>query len=208
MSADDVTPIPLLASSIRLNAIPQAVAAARLFVRHTLTLWDLEEHVEHAALIMSELATNAVRAASLGTESEAEAEVEETSAEAVIGVQLRAIEASLFVEVYDSTSGAPVRKNPDQDTEGGRGILLVEQLAKQWNFYLPSVGGKIVWAELPLGFSLEPSACIYDRTPLILPPGLRAKYSPDEHQARRALLDCLLNTTVLASMATRMTDAT
>jgi anti-sigma regulatory factor (Ser/Thr protein kinase) len=205
MSADDVTPIPLLASSIRLNAIPQAVAAARLFVRHTLTLWDLKEHVETAALIMSELATNAVRA-SLDIESEAKDE--ETTAEAIIGAQLRAIDASLFVEVYDSTSGAPVRKNPDQDTEGGRGILLVEQLAKQWNTYHPSVGGKIVWAELPLGFPLEPSACVYERTPLVLPRGLRAKYSPDEHQARRALLDCLLNTTLSATTMMRMTDAT
>ncbi len=207
MSADDVTPIPLLASSIRLNAMPLAVAAARLFVRHTLKLWELEEHTETVALIMSELATNAVRA-SLDTGSEAEAEVEETSAEVVIGVQLRAIDASLFVEVWDRTNAAPVRKNPDQDTEGGRGILLVEQLAKQWSVYRPSVGGKIVWAELPLGFPLEPSACTYEHTPLILPPGLRAKYSPDEHQARRALLDCLLNTTILADMAARMTDAT
>ena len=205
MSADDVTPIPLLASSIRLNAIHPAVAAARLFVRHTLMLWGLEEHVENAALIMSELATNAVRAS---LDAESEAKVEETTDEAVIGAQLRAIDASLFVEVWDRTNGAPVRKNPDQDTEGGRGILLVEQLAKQWNVYRPSVGGKIVWAELPIGFPLEPSACAYEHTPLVLPRGLRATYSPDEHQARRALLDCLLNTTILADMAARMTDAT
>lgn len=148
MSAADVTPIPLLASSVRLNAIPQAVAATRLFVRHTLTLWDLEEHVETVALIMSELATNAV----LASITDAQAGTEETTDEVVIGAQIRAIEASLFVEVYDRTSAAPVRRNPDQDAEGGRGLLLVDVLAKQWNVYRPSVGGKIVWAELPLGF--------------------------------------------------------
>ncbi|WP_406391350.1 ATP-binding protein [Streptomyces sp. NBC_00882] len=203
MSADDVTPIPLLASSVRLNAIPQAVAATRLFVRHTLTLWSLEEHVETVALIMSELATNAV----LASITDAQAMTEGISKDAVVGAQLRAIEASLFVEVYDRTSAVPVRRNPDQDAEGGRGLLLVDVLAKQWNVYRPSVGGKIVWAELPLGFPLEPSACTYEHTPLILPRGLRATYSEDEHQARRALLDRLLTTTILADTAARMTDA-
>ncbi|MFF5363174.1 ATP-binding protein [Streptomyces scabiei] len=204
MSTDDVTPIPLLASSVRLNAIPQAVAAARLFVRHTLTLWSLEEHVETVALIMSELATNAVQASII---TDAQAMAQGISKDAVVGAQLRAVEASLFVEVYDRTSAVPVRRNPNQDAEGGRGLLLVDVLAKQWNVYRPSVGGKIVWAELPLGFPLEPSACTYEHTPLILPRGLRAKYSEDEHQARRALLDRLLTTTILADMAARMTDA-
>ncbi|MGW3287543.1 ATP-binding protein [Streptomyces sp. NPDC001002] len=205
MSADDVTPIPLLTSSIRLNAIPQAVAAARLFVRHNLRLWELEEHVETATLIMSELATNAVRAS---TASAPQMMTEETTDELVIGAQLRAIEASLFVEVWDRTSATPVRKDPDQDTEGGRGLLLVDAVAKQWNIYRPSAGGKIVWAELPLGFALEPSTCIYERTPLILPQGLRAKHSPTEHQARRALLDSLLSTTLSTTPMMRMTDAT
>ena len=200
MSADDVTPIPLLASSIRLNAIPQAVAATRLFVRHNLTLWSLEEHVETVALIMSELATNAVMAS--------HANNPQATDKLVIGAQLRAIEASLFVEVYDRTSAAPVRRNPDQDAEGGRGLLLVDVLAKQWNVYRPSVGGKIVWAELPLGFALQPANCVYEHVPLLLPQGLRAKYSPAEHQARRALLDSLLSTTLSGATMMRMTDAT
>ncbi|WP_405861081.1 ATP-binding protein [Streptomyces sp. NBC_01515] len=200
MSANDVTPIPLLASSIRLNAIPQAVAAARLFVQHNLTLWQLEEHVETATLIMSELATNAVRASN---ESDPQA-----TDKLVIGGQLRAIETSLFVEVWDRTSTTPVRKDPDQDAEGGRGLLLVDAVAKQWNIYHPSIGGKIVWAELPLGFALEPSNCVYEHVPLLLPQGLRARYSSSEHQARRALLDSLLNTTLSANTMMRMTDAT
>ncbi|WP_405970879.1 ATP-binding protein [Streptomyces sp. NBC_00988] len=204
MSADDVTPIPLLASSVRLNAVPQAVAATRLFVRHTLTLWDLEEHVETVALIMSELATNAV----LASITDAQARMEETTDEVVIGAQIRAIEASLFVEVYDRTSAVPVRRNPDQDAEGGRGLLLVDVLAKQWNVYRPSVGGKIVWAELPLGFALEPFHCHYEHMPLLLPQGLRAKHGPAENLVRRALLDCLLKTTLQANAAMRMTDAT
>ncbi|WP_159766054.1 ATP-binding protein [Streptomyces sp. HM190] len=200
MSADDLTPIPLLASSIRLNAIPQAVAAARLFVRHNLRLWQLEEHVETATLIMSELATNAVRASN-------ESDPQPTD-DVVIGGQLRAIETSLFVEVWDRTSTTPVRKDPDQGAEGGRGLLLVDAVAKQWNIYHPSVGGKIVWAELPLGFALEPSNCVYEHAPLLLPQGLRAKYSSAEHQARRALLDSLLSTTLSANTMMRMTDAT
>ncbi|MEW2424550.1 ATP-binding protein [Streptomyces nigra] len=202
MSADDVTPIPLLAASIRLNAVPQAVAATRLFVRHNLTLWNLEEHLETVTLIMSELATNAVRASI----TDAQATNEGTS-NAVIGAQLCAVEASLFVEVYDRTNALPVRSHPDQDTEGGRGLLLVDVLAKQWSAYRTNVGGKIVWAELPLGSPLEPSDCVHEHTPLVLPRGLRAKYSTDEHQARRAHLDRLMTTSILASTAARMTDA-
>ncbi|MFD5847472.1 ATP-binding protein [Streptomyces chartreusis] len=202
MSTDDVTPIPLLAASIRLNAVPQVVAATRLFARHNLTLWNLEEHVETVMLIMSELATNAVRASITDTQT-----TNEETSNAVIGAQLCAVEASLFVEVYDRTNAAPVRGNPTQDAEGGRGLLLVDVLAKQWNVYRPSVGGKIVWAELPLGFSLRPSDCAYEHTPLILPRGLRAKHSAEEHQVRLALLDRLMTTTILASTAARMTDA-
>lgn len=99
--------------------------------------------METVALIMSELATNAVQASII---TDAQAVAEGISKDAVVGAQLRAVEASLLVEVYDRTSAVPVRRNPDQDTEGGRGLLLVDVLAKQWNVCRPSACGKIVWA--------------------------------------------------------------
>ncbi|WP_262701373.1 MULTISPECIES: ATP-binding protein [Streptomyces] len=147
MSADTVNPIPLYASSLRLTAVPTAVGCSRMFVRHTLKLWQLEDHAETATLVMSELVTNAVKASGI---TEPEPKSWQITAEHVIGIQLRAIEASLYVEVWDRTDAAPVRKNPDLETEGGRGLLLVEQLAKRWDVYRPRVGGKVVWAECAL----------------------------------------------------------
>ncbi|MHB9864196.1 ATP-binding protein [Streptomyces sp. YIM S03343] len=190
MSADTVNSIPLYASSLRLIAVPTAVGCSRMFVSHTLKLWQLEDHVETAKLIMSELVTNAVKANGI---TEPEPKSWRISAEHVIGVQLRALGASLYVEVWDRTEAAPVRKNPSLEAENGRGLLLVEQFAKRWDVYQPRVGGKVVWAELPLGLPVELRP--FDHVPLILPSGIRASRGPVEDQARTALLDVLLKTT-------------
>ncbi|MER8156286.1 ATP-binding protein [Streptomyces sp. NPDC094472] len=199
MSADAVNPIPLYASSLRLAAVPTAVGCSRMFVGHTLKLWQLEEHAETATLVMSELVTNAVKASGI---AEPEPKSWRIMAEHVIGIQLRAIEASLYVEVWDRTEVTPVRKNPSLEAEGGRGLLLVDQLAKRWDTYRPRVGGKVVWAELPLGLPVDLRPL--EHTPLILPNGIRASRGPVEYQARTALLDVLLKTTVDATLAARM----
>ncbi|GGJ27726.1 ATP-binding protein [Streptomyces brasiliensis] len=199
MSADTVNPIPLYASSLRLTAVPTAVGCSRMFVGHTLKLWQLKDHAETATLVMSELVTNAVKASGI---TEPEPKAWQITAEHVIGIQLRAIEASLYVEVWDRSDQAPVRKNPDLETEGGRGLLLVEQLAKRWNVYRPRVGGKVVWAELPLGVPVELRP--FEHTPPPLPRGIRAMQGPVESQARSALLDVLMTTTVDAMCAARV----
>ena len=41
----------------------------------------------------------------------------------------------------------PVRQDPRQDAEAGRGLLLIEALSEQWGSYaLDGQSGKIVWA--------------------------------------------------------------
>jgi len=173
-----------------------------MFVRHTLMRWQLEAHTDTEALVMSELVTNAVKASGIDHEQSKSWQI--TSAH-VIGVQLRAIEASLYAEVWDRTA-APVRKSPGPDMEGGRGLVLVEEPARRWDVYRPRVGGKVVWAELPLGVSVEPlSSDLSDpaQRPLVLQPGIRAPRGPVEGQARRALLDHLTTTTILADMESR-----
>ncbi|WP_243766182.1 ATP-binding protein [Streptomyces sp. GC420] len=199
MSANAVNPIPLLARSLRLTAVPSAVSVSRMFVGHTLKLWQLEDHTDTAALIMSELVTNAVKASGI---TDTDPKSWQITAEHVIGIRLRAIEASLYVEVWDRTDVAPVRKNPSLEAEGGRGLLLVEQLAKRWDVYRPHVGGKVVWAELPLGLPVELRP--FEHTPLLLPSGIRAPGGPVESQARSALLDVLMTTTVEAMIAARV----
>ncbi|AQA15317.1 MULTISPECIES: ATP-binding protein [Streptomyces] len=201
MSADAVNPIPLLARSLRLTAVPSAVSVSRMFVGHTLKLWQLEDHAETATLTMSELVTNAVKASGI---TEPEPQSWRITAEHVIGIQLRAIEASLYVEVWDRTEVAPVRKNPSFEAEGGRGLLLVEQLAKRWDVYRPRVGGKVVWAELSLGLPVELRP--FEHMPLLLPSGIRASRGPVEDQARTALLDVLLKPTVEAMISAHVDE--
>lgn len=197
--------IPLLAAAIRLTAVPTAVPYARMFVRHTLGRWQLDEHTDTAALIMSELVTNALRASGVDDEQPKACQI---TSEHVIGAQLCAIAASLYVEVWDRAEEAPVRKNPGPDVEGGRGLVLVEGLAKCWDVYRPYVGGKVVWAELPLTVpvvSLPSDLSDPVHRPLVLQPGVRAPHGPVEFQARRALLDRLSTTTILADMEWRGT---
>ncbi|MEH0417269.1 hypothetical protein [Streptomyces sp. B21-083] len=66
---------------------------------------------------MSELVTNAVKASGI---TDPEPKSWQIKAEHVIGIQLRAIEVSLFVEVWDRAEAGPVRKNPDLESEEPR----------------------------------------------------------------------------------------
>ncbi|MEU9388924.1 ATP-binding protein [Streptomyces sp. NPDC048324] len=191
--ADIVTPIPLLAASLRLTAVPTAVGVSRMFVRHTLPRWNIPEQIENATLITSELVTNAITASGL---TDPDWESWQIKAEHVIAIQLRVFDGSLYAEVWDRTPETPVRQNPDFNATSGRGLLLVESLAERWGVYRPHIGGKVVWAELPLGSAAEPPPFDPPHTPLLLPKGTRAKWGPVELQARQALLDRLMVTTL------------
>ncbi|MDX3386801.1 ATP-binding protein [Streptomyces niveiscabiei] len=172
---------PLLVTSARLVASPLAVAVSRLVVRHTLKVWDLDDHTDTAGLAMSELVTNAVKATN--------------DPHGVIGVQLCAVASSLYVEVWDDRADAlPVRKRPESDAEGGRGLLLVDAVAETWGVERPPAGGKVVWAELALGWPLTPPPPGTLHPPLQLPPGSRALRSRTEERAKRALYERVLTT--------------
>jgi anti-sigma regulatory factor (Ser/Thr protein kinase) len=124
-----------------------------MFVRAILARWQLADYIDTATLIMSELVTNAVKTTGL---IDPEPKTWEIKAEHVIGVQLRTAATSLFVEVWDRSTIVPVVQNPDDNAEGGRGLLLIGSEAKQWDVYRPGVGGKVVWAELELAKPAEP----------------------------------------------------
>lgn len=194
MTGDNaVRPDPLLAASLRLVAVPTAVACSRRFVRHTLSRWNLQDHEESATLVMSELVTNAIKAGGL---TEPDPKPWQIKAEHVIAVQLRVLDGSLFVEAWDRTPELPVLQHPGSDATSGRGLLLVESLAERWDVYGPTVGGKVVWAELPLAPSAAPALWNPPHTPFPLPNGIRAPRGPVELQARQALLDHLMVTTL------------
>jgi serine phosphatase RsbU (regulator of sigma subunit)/anti-sigma regulatory factor (Ser/Thr protein kinase) len=110
---------------------PAAVAGARKVAGEQVAAWGLGETAFATELIVSELVTNAIR-----------------YGEAPI--QLRLIrDSTLICEVSDGSSTAPHMRRARVFDEGGRGLLLVAQVAERWGSR-QTPAGKTIWAEQPL----------------------------------------------------------
>ncbi|MQY14342.1 hypothetical protein SRB5_45060 [Streptomyces sp. RB5] len=110
---------------------PGAVAQARKDAMEQLAAWELEELSFVVELVVSELVTNAVRHGSPP-------------------VRLRLIlDRGLLCEVSDTSGTAPYMKRARAYDEGGRGLLLVAQLAQRWGTRYDR-NGKTIWAEVEL----------------------------------------------------------
>ena len=116
----------------------RAPRAARAFAGETLRAWDVRTpDVEAVQLVVSELVTNALRHA---PDSPA------------ITLELLACEGSVQVRVSDSGRGTPERARPPDartDSEGGRGVWIVEAFTEHWGTEPDGRGGKTVWCEVP-----------------------------------------------------------
>lgn len=114
-------------------ADPGAVRAARTAVRNRLSAWNLDGLADVAALLVSELVTNALRHAT-----------------GPIGVRLvrpDAADGVLLVEVSDPLPDPPRERVAALDDESGRGLQLVAHAARRWGTR-PGATGKTVWFEL------------------------------------------------------------
>lgn len=96
------------------------------------------ETVETAALLLSELMTNAVRHGRVAGRE--------------VAARCRVVDAkTLRVEVSDACNALPVVREAGSDDESGRGLALVAALASAWDAEPRPYGiGKTVWCELPL----------------------------------------------------------
>ncbi|MFF0387340.1 SpoIIE family protein phosphatase [Kitasatospora sp. NPDC004615] len=111
---------------------PSEVARARKLATTTLTDWGHEEAAFVTELVVSELVTNAVR---YGLPP--------------IGLRLIRDGGTLICEVSDASSTAPHLRRARTYDEGGRGLLLVAQLCRNWGTrHTPR--GKTIWAEQQL----------------------------------------------------------
>lgn len=110
-----------------------AVGAARRFAAASLTGWGLSELSDDVGLLVSELATNAVR-----------------HARSPFLVYFHHQPGDvLLVGVKDVTQDPPAPQAPGEEDVSGRGLLLVDALSRRWGCdRLPD--GKLVWAELSL----------------------------------------------------------
>lgn len=116
----------------RFEPTPEAARAAREFLRQTLRSWRADTALDEAAVVVSELTTNSARHAASPFEL----------AITVDGSRLR-------LAVRDLNPVPPLRREPDETSESGRGLILVEALSRHWGTeHVPD--GKVVWAELGL----------------------------------------------------------
>jgi anti-sigma regulatory factor (Ser/Thr protein kinase) len=128
-----------LRSHITLGALSSAVPCARLHTRHVVWEWGQKSLAEDAELVVSELATNAVAATQ--------------AIESLHPVRLWLLSdgSKALILMGDPSPHPPRRIDPaETDTDGGRGLLLVEALSCSWGWYF--IHGidvtKVVWAEL------------------------------------------------------------
>lgn len=113
-----------------LDAEPVAASRARRFVAETLVRWGLLDTSDLAAMVVTELVSNAVR-----------------HSKAPIALRLHHTSGRLILEVLDSDDRLPRPIQPAIHDENHRGLFIVESLAQRWGSRA-SPHGKIVWAEL------------------------------------------------------------
>lgn len=120
---------PSAAAQWSLDPRAQAPREARSLARGALAGWGLEELTDIVELLVSEVVTNAVRYAQRP-------------------VTLRLVHTDrLRCEVVDDVPQLPRMRRAGPADEGGRGMFLVNKLARHWGAERLSVG-KVVWFEI------------------------------------------------------------
>ena len=112
--------------------VPESAGRARRFVADALAAAGRSEVADVAVLLVSELVSNAVLHA--GTEIE---------------LVVRILPERLAIEVHDRGGGRAVRRRYSNLSGTGRGLMLVEELARDWGTVVTEAG-KFVWFELDL----------------------------------------------------------
>lgn len=127
-----------LSSALEFAPLPTAVSCSRLHAIHVLHEWGLRDVAEDAALIVSELMTNALDASNILPERPP------------ITLRLLAGEKSLLIEAWDHSPLDLEPGQPDADAECGRGLTVVAALSERWGWERTGPRRKVVWAELAL----------------------------------------------------------
>ncbi|UWE12068.1 ATP-binding protein [Actinacidiphila bryophytorum] len=127
-------------STLELDAKAEAAPWARRHVRDVLRAWQVtDEDIDTTELAVCELVSNAVQ------------HVAPDSPDARVTLTLRHDNAQLIAEVADPSDRPPVAACATaEDAEGGRGLLIVGELCKAWDYYPLPTGGKVVWCAIAL----------------------------------------------------------
>jgi DNA-binding NarL/FixJ family response regulator len=112
---------------------PTSAGRAREFVATRLREWKLDQLVDSALVVVSELAANAV-----------------VHADSSVRIRLLLGPRTLRIEVIDHGVGTPEPQPKSTTEEHGRGLLLVSALSRAWGIDHGPGDGKTVWAEMEL----------------------------------------------------------
>jgi anti-sigma regulatory factor (Ser/Thr protein kinase) len=122
---------PVVHHLAELPHLPSAVPAARALLRERLSSADVpEDSISTAELLVSELVTNAVK-----------------YGQAPMWLLIELRPGLVHASVSDSCADLPRRRGADPDSEGGRGLLVLDALAGSWGA-VTAGNGKYLWFDL------------------------------------------------------------
>jgi two-component sensor histidine kinase len=121
-------------AQVRFAPSPQSAARARHFIARTLAAWQgLTGAAETAVLLTSELVTNALRY---------------SQGSVKVHVDVDEQTQTVRISVHDADPRMPQLLAVAAEAENGRGLWLVDALAKRWGTEQLPGDGKQVWFEL------------------------------------------------------------
>lgn len=122
--------VPFWSYSRRLTAEPASASGARQFVCLQLLGHGLPQLQDDLPLVVSELVTNAI-----------------THAQTPFTVVLQREGPSVRLTVQDLSPQVPVMATPAAMDGGGRGLVIVDVLSREWGVLTHPGGSKSVWAD-------------------------------------------------------------
>jgi anti-sigma regulatory factor (Ser/Thr protein kinase) len=128
-----------LQTRLVLAAQPTAPGVVRGHVRAVACEWGLAGVADTAELLASEIATNAVLA------SQRLRTTADLAVVPVIRLWVTSDGVCMVIHVWDASDEMPALKDSAVDEENGRGLMLVDALAKDWGAFREQCG-KVVWA--------------------------------------------------------------
>jgi hypothetical protein len=123
--------------------------------------WGQGGLADSVELVVSELMTNALRAAAPTSRGWAGSQgilAGPAGGLPSIGFRMASDQRQVLIEVWDGNPAPPLQGSGpvSQDSENGRGLLMVQQISRQWGYYYPAAEPgdpglreqpvKVVWA--------------------------------------------------------------